>query len=105
MEKGTSADLSLSISAEQQATPGQISVEIRATRTSGSVVGDTTLNRLIDVPIYRESNLEFDYSSPYFSTDDSGLPVVVGYADGQEKMLRMTLFNNGNDEELSLIHI
>ena len=99
MEKGTSADLSLSISAEQQATPGQISVEIRATRTSGNVVGDTTLNRLIDVPIYRESNLEVDYSSPYFSTDDGGLPVVVAYADGQEKMLRMTLFNNGNDEE------
>ncbi|MDG1549887.1 MAG: hypothetical protein P8Q94_07555 [Candidatus Poseidoniaceae archaeon] len=99
MEKGTSADLSLSISAEQQATPGQISVEIRATRTSGNVVGDTTLNRLIDVPIYRDSNLEVDYSSPYFSTDESGLPVVVGYANGEEKMLRMTLFNNGNDEE------
>jgi uncharacterized membrane protein len=99
MEKGTSADLSLSISAEQQATPGQISVEIRASRTSGNVVGDTTLNRLIDVPIYRDSNLEVDYSSPYFSTDESGLPVVVGYANGEEKMLRMTLFNNGNDEE------
>ena len=46
MLKGTStANLNLLISAEERALPGQVNVNIRASRTSGDVVGDTLLTQ------------------------------------------------------------
>ena len=96
MEKGTSADLSLNISAEQQASPGEVDVSIMATRTSGSLQGDIYLNRTIDVPIYRDFDIETSYT---IFTTENGRSFVQGYANDEEKSILMTLKNNGNDEE------
>ena len=94
--KGTSANLNLLVSAEQNALPGQVSVNIRASRTSGDVVGDTLLTRTIDVPIYRDFELETSYA--LFSNDDGRL-YVEGFANEEAKSILMSLYNNGNDEE------
>jgi uncharacterized membrane protein len=94
--KGTSANLNLMVSAEQNALPGQVSVNIRASRTSGDVVGDTLLTRTIDVPIYRDFELETSYA--LFSNDDGRL-YVEGFANQEAKSILMSLYNNGNDEE------
>ena len=96
MLKGTSANLNLLVSAEEQASPGQVDLNIRASRTSGDVVGTTLLTRIIDVPIYRDFDLEASYAQ--FS-DDNGRLFVEGFANDQEKSILMTLNNNGNDEE------
>ena len=96
MLKGTSANLNLLISAEQQASPGQVNVNIRASRTSGDVVGDTLLTRIIDVPIYRDFDLEASYA---LFSDDNGRLFVEGFANDEEKSILMSLYNNGNDEE------
>ena len=96
MDKGTSANLNLLVSAEEQASPGQVDLNIRASRTSGDVVGTTLLTRIIDVPIYRDFDLEASYAQ--FS-DDNGRLFVEGFANDQEKSILMTLNNNGNDEE------
>ena len=76
--------------------PGQVDLNIRASRTSGDVVGTTLLTRIIDVPIYRDFDLEASYAQ--FS-DDNGRLFVEGFANDQEKSILMTLNNNGNDEE------
>ena len=96
MLKGTSANLNLLVSAEQNALPGQVSVNIRASRTSGDVVGNTLLTRTIDVPIYRDFELETSYA--LFSNDDGRL-YVEGFANAEPKSILMSLYNNGNDEE------
>ena len=96
MLKGTSANLNLLVSAEEQASPGQVDLNIRASRTSGDVVGTTLLTRIIDVPIYRDFDLETSYAQ--FS-DDNGRLFVEGFANDQEKSILMTLHNSGNDEE------
>ena len=96
MLKGTSANLNLLVSAEEQASPGQVDLNIRASRTSGDVVGTTLLTRIIDVPIYRDFDLEASYAQ--FS-DDNGRLFVEGFANDEEKSILMTLHNNGNDEE------
>ena len=96
MLKGTSANLNLLISAEERALPGQVNVNIRASRTSGDVVGDTLLTRIIDVPIYRDFELETNYA---LFSNDNGRLFVEGFANDQSKSISMFLFNNGNDEE------
>ena len=94
--KGTSADLNLLVSAEERALPGQVDVNIRASRTSGDVVGTTLVSKIIDVPIYRDFELETDYTQ--FANDDGRL-FVEGFANEQSKSILMSLYNNGNDEE------
>ena len=96
MLKGTSANLNLLVSAEERALPGQVNLNIRASRTSGDVVGDTLLTRIIDVPIYRDFELETSYA--LFSNDDGRL-YVEGFANDESKSILMSLYNNGNDEE------
>ena len=96
MLKGTSADLNLLVAAEERALPGQVNVNIRASRTSGDVVGDTLLTRIIDVPIYRNFELETNYA---LFSNDNGRLFVEGFANDQAKSILMSLFNNGNDEE------
>jgi len=96
MDKGTSENLNLLVSAEDRALPGQVSVNIRASRTSGDVVGDTLLTRTIDVPIYRDFELETSYS---LFSNDNGRLYVEGFANDESKSILMTLYNNGNDEE------
>ncbi len=96
MLKGTSANLNLLVSAEDRALPGQVNVNVRASRTSGDVDGDTLLTRTIDVPIYRDFELETSYS--LFSNDDGRL-YVEGFANEESKSILMSLYNNGNDEE------
>ena len=88
--------MNLLISAEQQASPGQVNVNIRASRTSGDVVGDTLLTRIIDVPIYRDFDLETSYA---LFSDDNGRLFVEGFANDEAKSILMSLYNNGNDEE------
>ena len=94
--KGTSANLNLLVSAEERALPGQINVNIRASRTSGDVVGDTLLTRIIDVPIYRDFDIEASYA---LFSNDNGRLFVEGFANDEGKSILMSLFNNGNDEE------
>ena len=94
MLKGTSANLNLLVSAEERALPGQVNLNIRASRTSGDVVGDTLLTRIIDVPIYRDFELETSYA--LFSNDDGRL-YVEGFANDESKSTLISLYNNGND--------
>ena len=88
--------MNLLVSAEERALPGQINVNIRASRTSGDVVGDTLLTRIIDVPIYRDFDIEASYA---LFSDDNGRLFVEGFANDEGKSILMSLFNNGNDEE------
>ena len=87
MLKGTSANQFL-VSAEENALPGQVNLNIRASRTSGDVVGDTLLTRIIDVPIYRDFELETSYA--LFSNDDGRL-YVEGFANDESKSILMSL--------------
>ena len=96
MLKGTSTSVNLLISAEERALPGQVNVNIRASRTSGDVVGDTLLTRIIDVPIFRDFDLEASYA---LFSDDNGRLFVEGYANEEGKSILMSLYNNGNDQE------
>ncbi len=94
--KGESADLSLMVNAYEQASPGQINVNISASRLNGPVFGETTIYRTINMPIYRDFVLEMNYDQ--FTSQDNRL-FVEGYANGEPKSIFFTLTNNGNADE------
>ena len=96
LEKGKSADVIIAITAAPLSTPGDISLTLRATRTSGDVVGDTTLSRITNVPIYKDFALIPSYDIFKFENDRT---FIEGYADGNAKSVFITLENNGNSEE------
>ena len=90
MPREPSANLNLLVS-QRNSFACWVDLNIRASRTSGDVVGTTLLARIIDVPIYRDFDLEASYAQ--FS-DDNGRLFVEGFASVQEKSILMTLNNN-----------
>jgi len=102
LTKGEQISLTLNVTADSNAVPELVPSLIRATRTSGDVVGTTTLSRNIEVPILHDFNLVA--SSDIFTTND-GRTFVEGYANGNAKSVLMTLTNNGNSLELFEISI
>ena len=62
----------------------------------GDVVGDTTLSRIINVPIYKNFELIPSYDIFKFENDRI---FIEGYADGNAKSVFVTLENNGNSQE------
>ena len=96
LTKGEYADLTLNVTADSQAAPELVSVLIRATRTSGEIVGVTTMSRNIEVPILKDFALSADTSQ--FS-NEGGREFIEGYANGNSKLIFMSLTNNGNSQE------
>lgn len=96
LTKGEEILLNLNVTAAAQATPELVSTLIRATRTAGEVLGTTTMSRNIEVPILKDFSLE--PSLDIFSTDGSRT-FIEGQANGNAKMVLMTLTNDGNSPE------
>ncbi len=96
LTKGEQIMLNLNVTAASQATPELVSTLIRATRTSGEVLGTTTLSRNIEVPILKDFSLVPSLDS---FTTDNGRTFIEGYANGNQKMVLITLTNDGNSPE------
>jgi len=96
LTKGEQIMLNLNVTAAPQATPELVSTLIRATRTSGEVLGTTTLSRNIEVPILKDFSLVPSLDS---FTTDNGRTFIEGYANGNQKMVLITLTNAGNSPE------
>lgn len=96
LTKGEQVMLNLNVTAAPQATPELVSTLIRATRTSGDLEGTTTMSRNIEVPILKDFSLEPSLD-PF--TIEEGRTFIEGYANGNPKMVLMTLSNDGNSPE------
>ncbi|MBT5736139.1 MAG: hypothetical protein HOI28_04785, partial [Euryarchaeota archaeon] len=96
LTKGEQIMLNLNVTAATQAIPELVSTLIRATRTSGEVLGTTTMSRNIEVPILKDFSLEPSFDA--FSTDGTRT-FIEGQANGNAKMILMTLVNDGNSPE------
>ena len=96
LPKGQHVELMLNVTADSQAAPELVSTLIRATRTSGEVVGVTTMSRNIEVPVLKDFALSADTSQ--FS-NEGGREFIEGYANGNAKLIFMSLTNNGNSQE------
>ena len=96
LTKGEQVMLNLNVTAAPQATPELVSTLIRATRTSGDLEGTTTMSRNIEVPILKDFSLEPSLD-PF--TIENGRTFIEGYANGNPKMVLMTLTNDGNSPE------
>lgn len=96
LTKGEEIMLNLNVTAAAQATPEIVSTLIRATRTAGEVLGTTTMSRNIEVPILKDFSLEPSLDA---FTSDGTRTFIQGQANGNAKMVLMTLTNNGNNPE------
>ena len=89
LNKGESMDLHLNVTAYELATPGTVSFNLRATcpTCSGALFGTDVLVRNIEVPVLRSLS---------FTTEDDQ---ISGLANGQARVVQLTLLNTGNAEE------
>ena len=89
LSKGESMDLHLNVTTYELATPGTVSFNLRATcpTCSGALFGTDVLVRNIEVPVLRSLSLT---SEEY---------QIQGPANGQARVVSLTLLNTGNAEE------
>ena len=89
LNKGESMNLHLNVTAYELATPGTVSFNLRATcpTCSGALFGTDVLVRNVEVPVLR--------SLTFTSEEDQ----ISGAANGQARVIPLTLINTGNAEE------
>ena len=89
LNKGESMDLHLNVTAYELATPGTVSFNLRATcpTCSGALFGTDVLVRNVEIPVLR--------SLTFTSEEDQ----ISGAANGQARVIPLTLINTGNAEE------
>ncbi|MEC8078884.1 MAG: hypothetical protein VX150_03095 [Candidatus Thermoplasmatota archaeon] len=89
LKKGESMNLHLNVTAYELATPGTVSFNLRATcpTCSGALFGTDVLVRNVEVPVLRSLS---------FTTEDDQ---ISGLANGQARVVQLTLLNTGNAEE------
>lgn len=89
LSKGESLDLHLNVTAYELAAPGEVSFNLRATcpTCSGALFGTDVLVRNIEVPVLRS----LDFTSETYE--------ITGSANGQARVIPLTLMNTGNAEE------